>query len=341
MGLPVRSAPVSQTAVPTPRIGRTFSESVAAFPPRPKPVGAPNVVVVLLDDVGFAQLGAFGSDIATPNIDRLGAQGLRYQRFHVTALCSPSRASLMTGRNHHAVGMGFLCDTPTGFPGYSSRLPKTAVALPRLLRDAGWSTIAVGKWHLTPRMDRTASGPFETWPLGVGFERYYGFLHGDANHWTPTLVSDNHYVDPPARPEDGYHLTEDLVDTALRFVFDQQHATPGKPFFLYLAPGVGHAPHHVPVRVGRPLPGRVRQRLGGLAGGDLRPAAGEPAWSPRRPSCRRARPGSTPGTGCPPTSAACSPASTRCSPASSATSTTTSAGCGPGSSSSACSTRPS
>src|SRR5690349_21639879 len=206
-----------------------------------------NVVVVLLDDVGFGQLGAFGSDIATPNIDRLGAEGLRYQRFHVTALCSPSRASLMTGRNHHAVGMGFLCDTPTGFPGYSSRLPRSAAALPRLLRDAGWSTLAVGKWHLTPRMDRTASGPFETWPLGVGFERYYGFLHGDANHWTPTLVSDNHYVDAPARPEDGYHLTEDLVDTALRFVFDQQHATPGKPFFLYLAPGVGHAPHHVPV----------------------------------------------------------------------------------------------
>jgi arylsulfatase len=163
----------------------------------------------------------------------------------VTALCSPSRASLLTGRNHHAVGMGFLCDLPTGFPGYTSRLPKSAATLARILCDAGYNTMAVGKWHLTPRNDRTASGPFDTWPLGVGFERYYGFLHGDANQWTPTLVSDNHYVDAPRRPEDGYHLTEDLIDTSLRFVFDQQHAAPGKPFFLYLAPGAMHAPHHV------------------------------------------------------------------------------------------------
>jgi arylsulfatase A-like enzyme len=227
-------------------IARTFRESTPSFPPRPKPAGAPNVLVVLLDDTGFGQLGAFGSDIATPHIDRLAAEGLRYNRFHVTALCSPSRASLLTGRNHHAVGMGFLCDMPTGFPGYSARLPKTAAALPRLLRDAGYSTMAVGKWHLTPRLDRTASGPFDTWPSGVGFERYYGFLHGDANHWAPTLVADNHYVDPPKSPEDGYHLSEDLADTALRMVFDQQHATPGKPFFLYFATGVAHAPHHAP-----------------------------------------------------------------------------------------------
>lgn len=226
-------------------VGRTMRDSVPWFPERPKPLGAPNVVVVLLDDTGFAQLGPFGSDIETPTIDRLAAEGLRYNRFHVTALCSPSRASLLTGRNHHAVGMGFLCDMPTGFPGYTTRLPKTAATLARVLRDAGYNTMAVGKWHLTPRNDRTASGPFDTWPLGVGFERYYGFLHGDANHWTPTLVSDNHYVEPPGRPDEGYHLTEDLIDTSLRFVHDQQHATPGKPFFLYLAPGAMHAPHHV------------------------------------------------------------------------------------------------
>jgi arylsulfatase A-like enzyme len=233
------------TAAEGPVIGRTTAESVPWFPPRPKPAGSPNVVVVLLDDTGFAQLGAFGSDIETPTIDRLAAEGLRYQRFHVTALCSPSRASLLTGRNHHAVGMGFLCDLPTGFPGYTSRIPRSAATVARILRDGGYSTMAVGKWHLTPRNDRTASGPFDTWPLGLGFERYYGFLHGDANHWTPTLVADNHYVDPPARPGDGYHLSEDLVDTSLRFVHDQQHATPGKPFFLYLAPGAMHAPHHV------------------------------------------------------------------------------------------------
>jgi arylsulfatase A-like enzyme len=228
-----------------PVIGRTTTDSVPWFPPRARPAGAPNVVVVLLDDTGFAQLGPFGSDIETPTIDRLAAEGLCYQRFHVTALCSPSRASLLTGRNHHAVGMGFLCDTPTGFPGYSSRIPRSAATVARILRDGGYSTLAVGKWHLTPRNDRTASGPFDTWPLGLGFERYYGFLHGDANHWTPTLVADNHYVEPPARPEDGYHLSEDLVDTSLRFVHDQQHATPGKPFLLYLAPGAMHAPHHV------------------------------------------------------------------------------------------------
>jgi arylsulfatase A-like enzyme len=226
-------------------IGRTLAESTAWFPTRPRPKGAPNVVVILLDDIGFAQLGAFGSDIGTPVVDALAAEGLRYNRFHVTAMCSPSRASLLTGRNHHAVGMGFLCDMPTGFPGYTCRLPRSAATLARVLRDGGYSTMAAGKWHLTPREDRTASGPFDTWPLGQGFERYYGFLHGDANHWTPTLVEDNHYVEPPRRPEDGYHLTEDLIDRSLRMVTDQQHATPGKPFFLYLAPGTAHAPHHV------------------------------------------------------------------------------------------------
>jgi arylsulfatase len=226
-------------------IGRTLADSTPWFPERPKPRGAPNVVVVLLDDTGFAHLGPFGSDIETPTIDRLAGEGLRYNRFHVTAMCSPSRASLLTGRNHHAVGMGFLTDMPTGFPGYTARLPRTAATLARVLRDGGYSTMAIGKWHLTPRDDRTASGPFDTWPLGVGFERYYGFLHGDANHWTPTLVADNHYVDPPRTPDEGYHLTEDLIDSALRVVVDQQHATPGKPFFLYLAPGAMHAPHHV------------------------------------------------------------------------------------------------
>lgn len=226
-------------------IGRTLAESTPWFPDRPRPKGSPNVVIVLLDDTGFGQLGPFGSDIATPTIDRLAAEGLRYNRFHVTALCSPSRASLLTGRNHHAVGMGFLVDMPTGFPGYSCRIPRSAAALPRIMRDAGYSTMAVGKWHLTPRNDRSASGPFDTWPLGYGFERYYGFLHGDANHWTPTLVADNHAVPAPARPEDGYHLTEDLIDTSLRMVVDQHHATPDKPFLLYLAPGAMHAPHHV------------------------------------------------------------------------------------------------
>jgi arylsulfatase A-like enzyme len=228
-------------------IGRTIADSVPAFTPTPRPPrGAPNVVLVVLDDLGFAQLGCFGSDLATPTIDRLAAEGLRYNRFHVTSLCSPTRAALLTGRNHHAVGMGFLTDIPTGFPGYNGRIPASAAALPRILRDSGYSTFAVGKWHLTPRWEQSASGPFTRWPLGLGFERYYGFLAGDTNQWTPELVSDNGFVDPPRRPEDGYHLTEDLADRAIRLVQDQRQATPAKPFFLYFATGATHAPHHAP-----------------------------------------------------------------------------------------------
>ncbi len=234
-------------SITRPQLGLTAEDSIPAFPSVLKPpAGAPNVIVILFDDLGFGQLGCFGSDIETPSIDRLAADGLRYNRFHVTALCSPTRASLLTGRNHHAVGMGFLVDTPLAYPGYNGRIPSSAATLPRVLRAAGYNTLAVGKWHLLPRGERSAAGPFDRWPLGMGFERYYGFLQGDTNHWTPNLVSDNHYVDPPRRPEDGYHLTEDLADTAIRMVIDQQHSAPGKPFFLYFSLGAMHAPHHVP-----------------------------------------------------------------------------------------------
>ncbi len=230
------------------RIGRTVAESVPAFAPRPRPrAGAPNVVLIVFDDLGFAQLGCFGGHaLETPAVDRLAAGGLRYNRFHVTALCSPTRACLLTGRNHHAVGMGFLTDVPIGFPGYSGRIPGRAGTLPRILRDAGYSTFAVGKWHLAPRFEQSASGPFDLWPLGLGFERFYGFLGGDTNQWTPELVRDNGFVEPPRRPDEGYHLSEDLADQAIRMVLDQQQATPDKPFFLYLAPGATHAPHHAP-----------------------------------------------------------------------------------------------
>jgi len=224
-----------------------MAESTPAFEPLPRPPdGAPHVVLVVLDDLGFAQLGCFGSDIETPAIDNVAAGGLRFNRFHVTALCSPTRACVLTGRNHHAVGMGFLTDIPIGLPGYNARIPQSAGTLPRLLRDAGYSTFAVGKWHLAPRWEQSASGPFDRWPLGLGFERYYGFLNGDTNQWTPELVRDNGFVDPPRTPEQGYHLSEDLADQAIRMVQDQQQATPRKPFFLYFAPGATHAPHHAP-----------------------------------------------------------------------------------------------
>lgn len=205
----------------------------------------PNVVMIVLDDLGFAQLGCYGSDIRTPAIDRLARNGLRYNRFHVTGLCSPTRAALLTGRNHHSVGMGFLADIPTAQAGYTGKIPDSTPTLPRMLRDSGWSTMAVGKWHLAPRGERTSAGPFSRWPLGLGFERYYGFLLGDANHWDPQLVRDNSYIDGPDVRPAGYHLTEDLTDEAISMVVSQQQSAPGKPFFLYFATGAMHSPHHV------------------------------------------------------------------------------------------------
>ena len=142
--------------------------------------------------------------------------------------------------------MGFLTDIPIGFPGYTTRIPKSAATLPRVLRDQGYSTFAVGKWHLAPRWEQSASGPFDQWPLGQGFERYYGFLNGDTNQFAPELVSDNGFVDPPRTPTEGYHVSEDLADRAIRLIQDQRQATPNKPFFLYFAPGAVHAPHQAP-----------------------------------------------------------------------------------------------
>jgi arylsulfatase len=234
----------------------------ASAPERQRPVDprpgsdAPNVLVIILDDVGFAQLGCFGSDMATPNIDALAAGGLRYNRFHVTAMCSPTRASVLTGRNHHAVGMGFLADMPMAYPGYTCRLPKSVTPLPRVLRDAGYNTTAIGKWHLVPRGERSDAGPFDRWPLGYGFERFYGFLQGDTNQWTPNLVRDNHYVDAPRGPEAGYHLSEDLADAAISHVLAQQQSAPDKPFYLSLALGAMHAPHHVTPEWIEPYRGR-------------------------------------------------------------------------------------
>lgn len=229
------------------RIARRMSESAASFVPYPRPpAGAPNVIIIVWDDIGFAQLGCFGSSIATPNIDRLAAGGLRYNRFHVTSICSSTRAALLTGRNHHAVGMGMTMETPLGFPGYTGRIPKSAALLPRVLRDSGYSTMAIGKWHLCPRGEYSASGPMDRWPLGLGFERYYGFLSAETSQWDPPLVRDNSFTEPPRSPQDGYHLSEDLADQAIAMVLDQRQATPDKPFFCYLALGAAHAPHQVP-----------------------------------------------------------------------------------------------
>ncbi len=231
--------------------------STPSFVTYPTPADdAPNVVMVVLDDIGFAQLGCFGGAIDTPSIDRLAGEGARYNRFHVTSVCSSTRACLLTGRNHHAVGIGLTQESVVGFPGYTGRLPRSAATLARHLRDAGYNTMAIGKWHLTANGEYSAAGPFDRWPLGLGFERYYGFLGAETSQWAPELVRDNTHIDPPRTPEEGYHLSEDLADQAIRMVTDQQQAAPGKPFFAYVAPGAAHAPHQVDESWVEPYHGR-------------------------------------------------------------------------------------
>ena len=231
-------------------IGRTIAESEPAWPvPPPTPDGAPNVLVVLFDDLGFAQLGCFGGltgRIRTPHLDRLAERGLRFQNFHTTALCSPSRAALLTGRNHHSVGVATIMERATGYPGYNGRIPKDTAMLPAVLRRHGYATMALGKWHLTPDEHVSPAGPFDRFPLGQGFDRYYGFLGGETSQWEPDLWEDNHRVDAPGRPEDGYHLSEDLVDHAVEWITGLKAVAPSRPFFTYLAFGATHSPHHAP-----------------------------------------------------------------------------------------------
>ncbi len=206
---------------------------------------APNVVMIVLDDLGFAQLGCYGSSIDTPNIDRLAEGGVRFTNFHTTAVCSPTRACLLTGRNHHRVGMGMLPDLPMNFPGYTGQFPDGAATIAQILRDEGYATTAIGKWHLVPR-DQRATGPFRMWPTGVGFDRYYGFLNGETNQWTPNLIRDHQHVEPPATPDEGYHLDADLADEAIGRLRELHLHQPDRPFFLWYATGSPHAPHQVP-----------------------------------------------------------------------------------------------
>jgi arylsulfatase A-like enzyme len=229
------------------RIGRTFEDSEPWWPEihRARP-GTPNVVYVLLDDVGFAQLGCFGSDIDTPTFDGLAAGGLRFTNFHTTALCSPTRSCLLTGRNHHSNGMGRITELSMGFPGYDARIPFANGTLAEMLLPHGFATYAVGKWHLTPEDECHMAAPRTRWPLGRGFERFYGFMDGETHQYIPALVSDNHQIHPPRSYEDGYHLTEDLVDQAIGFVKDLRAVDDTKPFFLYFCPGACHAPHQAP-----------------------------------------------------------------------------------------------
>ncbi len=228
-------------------VGRTIGESEPAWPqPRRARPGAPNVLFIVLDDVGFAQLGCYGGLIRTPNLDRLAEGGLRFTNMHTTALCSPTRSCILTGRNHHSNAMACITEGAAGYPGANGQIPFENGFLSEILLLHGYSTYAVGKWHLTPADQLSIAGPFDRWPLGRGFERYYGFLGGDTSQYYPELVYDNHQVDPPRTPEQGYHLTEDLADRAIEFITDAKQVVPGKPFFLYFCTGAMHAPHQVP-----------------------------------------------------------------------------------------------
>jgi arylsulfatase len=228
-------------------IGRTFDVSKPAWPePLRAKKGSPNVLFIVLDDTGFGQLGCYGSPISTPNIDALAANGLQFNNMHTTALCSPSRSCILTGRNHHSNGMACITEGSMGYPGSNGNIPFENGFISEILLQNGYNTYAIGKWHLSPAEQTSAAGPYNRWPLGRGFERYFGFLGGDTHQYYPELVSDNHQVEPESTPEEGYHLTPDLIAHAKAMIADSKQVAPDKPFFMYLALGTAHAPHHVP-----------------------------------------------------------------------------------------------
>lgn len=210
------------------------------------PDDAPNVLYIVLDDVGFGQIGCYGSLVPTPNIDSIAADGLRYSDFHVNAMCSPTRASLLTGCNNHSIGLGFLSNFNLGFPSLSGNVQQKYGYISETLLENGYSTFALGKWHLCNSESMSGAGPFDQWPLGRGFEKYYGFLSAMTGQFYPPLVRDNSIVDPPKMPEEGYHLSSDLVDQAIGYIGTQKSIAPDKPFFCYLAFGAMHGPHHAP-----------------------------------------------------------------------------------------------
>ncbi len=238
-------------------------DPAATFPPieplRP-PEGAPNVLVILIDDAGFGSSSAFGGPCETPNFERLANNGLRYNRFHTTALCSPTRQALLTGRNHHAVGMGGITEIATSAPGYNSIRPKAAAPLAETLKLNGYSTAQFGKCHEVPVWETSPMGPFHGWPTGGGgFEHFYGFIGGETNQYAPAIYQDTVPVEPDRTPEEGYHFTEDMTDHAIEWIRQQKALTPDKPFFVYYAPGATHAPHHVPLEWSAKYKGKFDQ----------------------------------------------------------------------------------
>jgi arylsulfatase len=224
-------------------------DSTADWAPYVQPVapeGAPNVLYIVLDDVGFSAMEPWGGLIETPNVNRLAASGLTYTNWHTTALCSPTRSTLLNGRNHTTNGMACIAEATSGFPNANGHIPFECATVAEVLGERGWNTYMLGKWHLCPSDEMNMASTKRNWPIGRGFERFYGFLGGETNQWYPDLVHDNHPVEQPALPEEGYHLTTDLTDKAIEFIKDAKAIAPEKPFFMYFCPGATHAPHHAP-----------------------------------------------------------------------------------------------
>lgn len=245
----------SGTVVPPPgeppfhgKIGRVIDESTPYWPPLARaPKDAPNILYIVLDDVGYAALGCYGSPVCqTPHMDKLAKNGIRYNNFHTVALCSPTRSCLLTGRNHHSNAMACITEGSTGFPGSYGRVPLANGFLSEMLTPFGWTAFAIGKWHLTPNEDMNLGCNRKWWPLGRGFDRFYGFLGGETDQWTPWLTYDNHFIKPPKTPEEGYHNVPDLTEKAKEFIADLKQVAPDRPFFMYFCPGACHAPHHAP-----------------------------------------------------------------------------------------------
>jgi arylsulfatase len=252
---PDQAAPRGHVVLPPPEpkfdgvIGTTYKDSkMGTFPVTKAPDGAPNVLLIVIDDCGFGQWSTFGGQIPTPNLDRLAKRGLRYTRFHTTALCSPTRAALLTGRNHHSAATGNITELGDSFPGYTGQIPKSCAMVSEPLRQNGYSTAFFGKNHNIADWETSVSGPFDRWPTMQGFDHFYGFVGGESNQWQPALYDDTRPVEmeiPPGREAD-YTLNESLADRAIQYIHQQKSVTPDRPFFVYYAPGATHAPHHAP-----------------------------------------------------------------------------------------------
>lgn len=228
-------------------IAPSADDSKADFPmPLKAADGAPNVLIILLDDVGFGMAGTFGGPVPTPNFDKLAQGGLRYNQFHTTALCSPTRGALLAGRNHHTISTGVIIEMGTGFPGYTGIIPRSTGLVAQTLRDNGFATSMFGKWHNTPEPDISPGGPFDRWPTGLGFDYFYGFNQGETHQYYPTLYRNTVMVKPPKTPEQGYHFTADMTDETMKWIGNINAATPDKPWFVYYSTGAVHAPHHAP-----------------------------------------------------------------------------------------------